>query len=152
MATAKTPAVKARARATEHAGKLAELLAANWDLADRLQALGARAVYDAEYDLLYVPIGEPAEAITDSIDNVVGLRVEPVSRKLLGFEIVSVRGLLDRGPAGAALLMHLMQATGAALTTRPDAALPDAAPPPAAETAAGILAALQALQAGTAPA
>jgi hypothetical protein len=72
----------------EHVAWLREIWAANNDLAERMAALGVTSDLDADTDILFVTIGPPQEALTESVDDWLGLRVDPETLKIVGFEVL----------------------------------------------------------------
>jgi hypothetical protein len=75
----------------EHLELVQRIWAANDDLAERMNALGVTTDYDAELDILFTRIGPPVEALTESVDDHVGLRVDPDTLKIVGWEILEPR-------------------------------------------------------------
>ena len=102
----------------EHREWLAEIRAANSDLEERLGALGITLDYDDERDILFCRFGPPTEALTESVDDLVYVRVDPDTLKIVGLEILHARTALAERPAVATFLLH------AAAATAPDALLP----------------------------
>jgi hypothetical protein len=71
---------------------LRAIVEANGDLAVRLAQLGVAADYNPDLDIFMLTIGPPAEALTESIDNSIGVRVDPRTLKLVGLEILNLHG------------------------------------------------------------
>jgi hypothetical protein len=91
----------------EHLELVQRIWAANDDLAERMNALGVTTVYDADLDTLFTRIGPPVEALTESIDDHIGLRVDPDTLKIVGWEILEPRKASAAGFAIAMLLITL---------------------------------------------
>src|SRR5438874_107101 len=87
----------------------AHLGAANHDFVDRVQILGATAYYDPEDDWFILSIGEPAEAVTIEVNDVLNLRYDPSSWKIRAIEIPSVRAFVAVYPEAGKLVEALAQ-------------------------------------------
>ena len=79
------------AAARDHAALLAQIAAANHDLATRIQMLGVSVVYDDDIDILFCQFGPPTEALTETVNDWLAVRVDPETLKILGFELMSLR-------------------------------------------------------------
>jgi hypothetical protein len=79
------------AAARDHAALLAQIAAANLDLATRIQMLGVSVVYDDDIDILFCQFGPPTEALTETVNDWLAVRVDPETLKVLGFELMSLR-------------------------------------------------------------
>ncbi len=77
----------------------------NGDLPERLARLGITMEYDPDPDILLLTLGAPQPAITESIDNWIGLRLEPVTWKLLGMDLLNLRA---SRPAEIGAVVHLL--------------------------------------------
>ena len=95
--------------AREHAVWLRQVMAANNDLAERLDALGITVDYDDEDDALYLNIGPPTEALTTPVADEVYYRVEPDTLKIVGVECWSFRAAPTLGLFHT-LLLYLLHA------------------------------------------
>jgi hypothetical protein len=80
-------------------------MATNGDLGSRMATLGVTSEYEVENDILFVVIGAPVAALTETIDNWIGLRVDPVTLKLVGLEILGARA---NAPSLAILTTRLL--------------------------------------------
>lgn len=69
-----------------------EIKRVNFDLSDRIMAEGIMLDYNAEADLLTIIIGSPRVAITEPLLDDVMYRVDPDTKKIVGFEIVAFFG------------------------------------------------------------
>lgn len=54
------------------------------------------ADYDAESDVLYLPVGEPKEAVGEETPEGHVLRFEPGTQRILGLTVLGVQAILDR--------------------------------------------------------
>jgi uncharacterized protein YuzE len=104
----------------EHRAWLPRILATNEDLADRIQALGVSVDYDEDDDALFIYFGPPVEALTESVNGVVYIRVDPDTLKIYGVEVWGVRSLITEAAAGLRLWWHATEA----LTARPREQVP----------------------------
>ncbi len=77
--------------ANEHRELLRRLSEANADLVERVHQLGLSLSYDHESDEFLCIIGEPVEAATISIDNILFFRYDPETLKIVGFGILGLR-------------------------------------------------------------
>jgi hypothetical protein len=89
----------------EHTALIQKIMATNGDLGSRMATLGVTSEYDVENDILFVAIGAPVAALTETIDNWIGLRVDPVTLKLVGLEILGARA---NAPSLAILTTRLL--------------------------------------------
>ena len=89
----------------EHTALIQKIMATNGDLGSRMATLGVTSEYDVENDILFVAIGAPVAALTETIDNWIGLRVDPVTLKLVGLEILGARA---NAPSLAILATRLL--------------------------------------------
>ena len=112
----------------EHREWIQKIIAANGDLAQRMAELGIISEYDEDEDILFVTIGPPVEALTETVANCVGLRVDPDTLKLVGLEIMHAqavaRGLVVVGAISTVLLgiaasFLVFEAAGSSLGYRP---------------------------------
>jgi hypothetical protein len=92
----------------EHHEWIQEIMAANRDLAQRMAQLGIQSEYDDTEDILFVTIGPPAEAYTETVGNAIGLRVDPTTLKLVGLEILHAQSVAVGLVIGAAILAIAM--------------------------------------------
>lgn len=86
----------------EHEGdqSLDEVLRANQDLAVRLRELDPDIFYDREGDTFMVTLGEPQEALTESLaGGHLYIRVDPDTLKIVGIEILDLSARLADDPA-----------------------------------------------------
>jgi hypothetical protein len=81
FATLETPAPFTVATIRQH----------NADLSERLAHLGITAEYDPDPDILFLTLGAPQPAITESLDNWIGLRLEPATWKLVGIDLLNLK-------------------------------------------------------------
>jgi hypothetical protein len=91
----------------EYDAALERLIAANHDLGQRFEALGASVYYDPEDDWFIISIGEPAESMTLDIDAVLSVRLAPDSWKILGFEMPSLTTFVATHPVAGQDLLPL---------------------------------------------
>ena len=82
----------------EHREWIREIIAANGDLAQRMAQLGITSEYDENEDILFVTIGPPVEALTETVANCVGSRVDPDTLKLVGLEILHAQDVAIKSP------------------------------------------------------
>jgi uncharacterized protein YuzE len=94
---------------------LSRILAANDDLAERIQALGVSMDYDEEDDALFVSFGPGVEALTGSVNGAVYLRIDPDTLKIIGVEVWRVRTLMTEAPTGLRFWWHATEALTAGL-------------------------------------
>jgi uncharacterized protein YuzE len=85
-----------------------QILAENADFGRRVRSLGVHASYDPEDDLLSVVLGEPVPAITESVDNTLYVRIDPTSRKIVGFEVFDLRSHLAEQPSYLDIILSLL--------------------------------------------
>jgi hypothetical protein len=97
VATTDTPAPFTVAAIRQH----------NGDLPERLVQQGISVEYDPAPDLLFLTVGAPQPAITESIDNWIGLRLEPATWKLLGIDLLSPKAA---HPTEIGVLVRLLAA------------------------------------------
>jgi len=100
------------AAARDHAAWLAQIVAANHDLATRIQTLGVSVAYDDDIDILFCQFGPPAEALTETVNDWLAVRVDPETLEILGFELMSLRLPATGDEPG--LLPLILHAAGAA--------------------------------------
>ncbi|HEY7067424.1 MAG TPA: DUF2283 domain-containing protein [Chloroflexota bacterium] len=115
---ADSSALDMTALAKEHHEWLLSILAANDDLAERIEALGVSMDYDEEDDALFVNFGPLVEALTESVNGVVYVRVDPDTLKIYGVEVWGVRALVAEAAAGVRLWWHATEAFTAGLWNR----------------------------------
>jgi len=96
----------------DHAAWLAQIAAANHDLATRIGALGVLVAYDDDIDILFCQFGPPAEALTETVNDWLAVRVDPETLEILGFEPMSLR--LPGTGDEPGLLPLILHAAGAA--------------------------------------
>ena len=106
------------ALAQEHHEWLLHILAANQDLAERIQTLGVSVDYDEEDDALFITFGPPVEALTESLDGITYLRVDPDTLKIYGLEVWGFRMFVAQVAAGARLWWHATETFIAGLRKR----------------------------------
>ncbi len=94
--------------AEEHAASLREVAAANRDLRSRLTELSVRVLHDRDDDTFILTIGEPQEAITESVRNRLYYRLDPDTLKIVGIEIPHVSRRLADDPLLASLLRQFL--------------------------------------------
>ena len=82
----------------EHRESLRAIFGANEDLGRRLGSLSVSVVYDREDDTVVVTLGEPQEAVMESVRNRLYLRVDPETLKIVGIEIPHVSRRLQDDP------------------------------------------------------
>lgn len=97
----------------EHVDLVRRVLGANDDLAERAGDLGIRSIYSPQDDTWSTYIGPSAEALTVNVDDHLLLRYDPESLKLIGLEIIELRGYLSQRPEALRLLLNLTRASGA---------------------------------------
>jgi hypothetical protein len=103
-----------------HQAELRAIAAGNDDLGERARELGVTVTYDREDDLLTLTLGPAREAVTESVDNTLYVRVNPETRKILGFEVSGVREFgVDR--AYLDLFFDALSIPGAKFELVPDA-------------------------------
>jgi hypothetical protein len=95
----------------EHAASLREVSAANRDLALRLTTLSVQVRHDRDDDTFVLTIGEPQEAITESVRNRLFYRLDPDTLKIVGIEIPHVSARLAGDPTLASILRRLLPLT-----------------------------------------
>ena len=79
---------------------LRNVLAANQDLAARLRELSISIVYDRDDDTFMLTLGEPQEALTESLDGSrIYIRVDPDTLKIVGIEIPDLSLRVHDAPA-----------------------------------------------------
>ncbi len=66
---------------------LQEIVEANRDLNKRLADIDVCVSYEPGEDLFTLMLGDPQEALTESIDNVFYIRVDPESLAIVGIEV-----------------------------------------------------------------
>ena len=93
----------------EHREWIADIVARNQDLEERMRVLGVSVAIDEEDDALFLTIGPPTEALTESIDGLFYLRVEPDTLKVVGVEVWGFSTALQRV---AGFLVHALHAAG----------------------------------------
>lgn len=101
----------------EHLAVLARIRAANADLQERLESLGVTVSYDREDDVLMLLFGRPEEAMSESIDNTLLLRVHPETLKIVGVEVVGLRAHLADRPDLFDLFLDAMEMSGDRVVT-----------------------------------
>jgi hypothetical protein len=99
----------------EHGAYLRRIMEANADFAERATALGARAEYNRDEDMLSISVGPVTEASAESIDNYVFISVEPETLKIVGIDVMGVRDLLVAPPPEAEPLARALEPIAAAL-------------------------------------
>jgi hypothetical protein len=93
----------------EYDAALERLVAANHDLGQRFEMLGASVYYDPEDDWFIIAIGEPAESVTLDVDEVMSVRLAPDSWKILGFEMPSLTSFMATHPVVGQDLLPLKE-------------------------------------------
>jgi hypothetical protein len=107
MATLEPESVDVERLEAEQRAWLREVLAHNEDLEERVRVRGIRSFYDEANDLLSVSFGAPEPASTESVDDVLYLRVAPETLKIVGIEILGVRQALS-SPPFQGIILHLL--------------------------------------------
>jgi hypothetical protein len=102
----------------EHAEMIRAIVEANRDLATRSQALGVRAGYDPDEDVISVTIGPVVESSTESVDHRFYFSVEPDSLKIVGIDIFGVRDLVTNPPEELEGMAEAAAALAAAILVR----------------------------------
>jgi hypothetical protein len=92
----------------KHIESVKKIIAANWDLQDRLATESLCVTYDRDEDMFLLSIGEPQEAITESARNRLYLRVDPDSLRIVGIEIPHVSRRLSDDPLLAGFLRRFL--------------------------------------------
>jgi uncharacterized protein YuzE len=113
----------------EHHAWMQQILEKNKDLAERIGRLGLTTEFDQEADVVYHTIGPPTEALTESLDGEIYIRVEPDTLKIVGLE---VWGFSEQSPTyqvGVTLFMLAMMVIGAVKQVPTATPAPQPAPP-----------------------
>ena len=114
---AATEPMRFEVSAEQQAAWLQEIWAANPDLSERMRALGVSLEIDEEADAVFLTIGPPSEALTESVDDIFCFRLEPETLKIVGVEIWGFSRELKRA---ARFLAHALQTAGAPVRTVPE--------------------------------
>lgn len=96
----------------EHEAWFQKIRDANQDLRERLITEGIAVYYDDEDDVLTLTVGEPREALTETVTNALALRVDPETLKYAGFEILSVREHMAQSDALFNVFIAAMELAG----------------------------------------
>lgn len=102
--------------ATEHRAALREIADKNSDLAERVRAAGVRVLYDQEEDVLAMTVGKTEDAVTETIDNSLAIRVDPETSKIVGLELFGFRSRSAEHPSQVRLFVDMLQAAGPKLS------------------------------------
>lgn len=102
----------------EHAMWLLEILNANQDFEQRVSAAGGFTVeYDPADDLLMLTLGRPVDAATETFGNVIAVRYDPDSLKIVGLEILGLRANMLKRPEFSRLYEQAVRDPEAAART-----------------------------------
>ena len=99
--------------AAEYDAARRRVVAENGDLSERILAAGAVLYYDPEDDWFLLSIGEPGEAVTLEIDDVLSLRLDPATWKVVGVEIPDVSAFTAQRPDVAKDILTLVRLAAA---------------------------------------
>jgi hypothetical protein len=92
----------------EHLAFVKQIMAANDDLMERMQALNYQTTYDHEDDYFEVTIGGPTEAETTTLNNTLFLRFDPDTLKLVGFGILGFQEAMKHYPSARTLYVSVV--------------------------------------------
>jgi len=92
----------------EHIDSVKKIIASNLDLQDRLASGSLCVMYDRDEDLFLLTIGEPQEAVTESVRNRLYFRVDPDSLRIVGIEIPHVSRRLKDDPLLSGFLRRFL--------------------------------------------
>lgn len=92
----------------EHHRVLEKIRAANRDLQERIENLGVSVSYSRDDDALMVTFGETTEALMESVDDNILVRVEPETSKIVGIEVLDLKTSLPDHPQILALILALL--------------------------------------------
>ena len=98
----------------EHEESLREVLRANDDLDVRLRTLSVGVFYDRDDDIFEVTLGDPQEAITESVRNQLSIRLDPDTLKIVGLEIPNLSARIRDDPMLRQLWRLLLRIAGPA--------------------------------------
>ena len=98
---------------------LRAIVEANPDLGSRLRDAQIAMLYDAEEDHLTLVFGEPREALTETINNELALRVDANTMQVCGIEVLGLRGYVQRRPQFVPCLIAVMQQPGTRVESVP---------------------------------
>ena len=82
----------------EHTAVLRNILGSNDDLFERVRKAGIVEDYDREGDILYLWLGGPQPASSESVDGLLYLRVDPESSRIVGIELEHAREIVREAP------------------------------------------------------
>ena len=117
----------------EHEESLWEVLRANDDLDVRLRTLSVGVFYDRDDDIFEVTLGDPQEAITESVRNQLSIRLDPDTLEIVGLEIPNLSARIRDDPMLRQLWGLLLRIAG------PASAVPgETEPAPATRLADGL--------------
>jgi len=89
------------------------VLNANEDLASRLRELSVCITYDRDGDTFILTLGEPQEALTESVDeNRLYVRIDPATLKIVGIEIPDLTIRLGDDPVVKRIWLAARNMTG----------------------------------------
>ncbi|MBM2811672.1 MAG: hypothetical protein HW416_2431 [Chloroflexi bacterium] len=106
----------------KHVASVRTVIDANLDLQERLASLSLCVVHDREDDLFTLTIGEPQEAVTESVRNRLYFRVDPDTLKIVGIEIPHVSARLNDDPLLEGFLRRFLPLAGPEQTPAIEAA------------------------------
>ena len=95
-----------------HEESLREVLRANDDLDVRLRTLSVGVFYDRDDDIFEVTLGDPQEAITESVRNQLSIRLDPDTLKIVGLEIPNLSARIRDDPMLRQLWRLLLRIAG----------------------------------------
>jgi hypothetical protein len=107
--TMHTPEALIESYQAEYDAALANVRASNADILERLSAQGANVYYDPEDDTLIATVGDQSAAVCLDFDDVLMIRHDPVTWKILGFEVPSVQAFLQAHPHATKWIRDLVQ-------------------------------------------
>jgi hypothetical protein len=97
----------------QYDGAVAHLRDANQDLVERVPLLGATIYYDPGDDWFILSIGEPSEAATIEVNDVLNLRYDPATWKIRALEIPRLRAFVADYPEAGKFVQALAELASA---------------------------------------
>lgn len=114
---------------SDYAEGMRQLFAANEDLPQRLRAAKVEAVYDMEDNLLEITLDGPQEALSESIENTLYLRVNAETSKIVGIELEHFSQHLNERSGFLRFVLHVLELAGIeSIAIVPPVAEPDVDP------------------------
>ena len=98
----------------EHAELWRAIFAANSDADVERHVIerGITLSYDQESDILDLTIGQPREALTESLDNTTFLRVIPSTLEIVGWGVLGYQSFVNDPPQGLERVAELVRLMG----------------------------------------